>query len=96
MKTIKRYPTAIAEGIFSQTCTAPDFQDAIVERIDPRTGRTVYFVQSDKFAGRYYTVCQRPSGAWYFSGDDRLASHYIAKVEAMLSSRQTSASRVAA
>jgi hypothetical protein len=84
MTTIKRYPTALGEGILSQTCTGSNLHGDVIERVDPRTGRTVYFVQSDKFPGRYYTVSQRPNGAWYFSGDDRLAVRYIAKVEAML------------
>jgi len=86
LMTIQRYPTVLGEGILSQTRHFPGSSD-IIEQVDARTGQSIYFVQSDRFAGRYYLVCQRPNG-WYFSGDDRLAARYIAKVEAMREKRQ--------
>jgi hypothetical protein len=72
-------------GIWSQTLDATQygFEAPIVGQSDESTGISLFFVQSEKFADRYYIVCERANGYWYFSGDEKLREHYLGRVQAM-------------
>lgn len=80
-------------GIWSQTLDAWQygFSAPIIGQRDEATGVSLFFVQSEKFSDRYYIVCQRANGDWYFSGDEKLREKYLGKVQAMLQAEQAEA-----
>src|SRR5258707_12644780 len=67
------------EGIAHQTI-AGSYSEPVVEVVDEERGLTYYLVESEKFQGRFYLLRQCENGTWRFSGDDKLAARYIAKV----------------
>jgi hypothetical protein len=86
------YATSAGEGILHQTCAGATqgFDAPIVER-SRADGSPLFFVESEKFAGRYYGLYQQKDGTWVFSGDAKLLQCYVAKVEAFRAEQMSEA-----
>ncbi len=88
MKHYYAHRTRPGEGIEKQTIDGAEYGDTqVIEKRDERSGVTYYLAKSQGFAQRYY-VLRFVNGSWFFTGENRIASDYIAKVEAYLAARQ--------